>query len=459
MGVGSPPPPRRRRRGGCFGCLFVIVLMLVLSGAGVFLLAQAANAGAPAPASVVIFAQTVQSRHGGGAYNAATSGQVLAAGDSLRTVNLGRAAIQFSDGSLTRLAPNSEVTIDEAQLQRSGALKQVTLTQRAGRTLSTVQRLASGGGFKVNGRSTSAEVRGTVFEVYAVADGSVVYKLFQGKLLVSASGSTTLSSGQQVTVNPHNQIGRVSAIANDPTDPFTIELQAENGAATGTTPGTMASTAPAANLGPGASATSTYYSGGGDLVASLGYPGSLMRLCVTPPGRAAVCGQGASPVRVTYPSGDPGPYVLTVTALQVPAAGEPYFLSVGTRPPCSAGSVDSNGVIREALSASQLVQSIKVSGLGDVSAGVSSTSPSSAVISGSASLQGFSASGTIVVYAAPPNIGIVVTTATINGVGIPPAQAERFSQQSLSSIPLGFDVDRVYSCGNDVVVIEGHHQA
>jgi hypothetical protein len=32
----------------------------------------------------------------------------------------------------------------------------------------------------------------------------------------------------------------------------------------------------------------------------------------------------------------------------------------------------------------------------------------------------------------------------------------RFSEQNLSSIPLGFDVDRVYSC-NDVVVIEGHH--
>src|SRR5438477_12008143 len=123
MGVGTPPPPRRRRGRGCLGCLFIIVLVLAAVGAGLFFLASAANAGAPAPASVVIFAQTVQAKHGGGGYGPATSGQVLSAGDSLRTAGLGRAAIQFSDGSLTRLAPNSEVTVDQAQLQRSGALK------------------------------------------------------------------------------------------------------------------------------------------------------------------------------------------------------------------------------------------------------------------------------------------------------------------------------------------------
>src|SRR5438132_5355502 len=178
MGVGSPPPRPRRRRGGCLGCLVMIVLVLVLAGVGVVFLSNAANAGAPAPASVVIFAQTVQSKHGGAAYGTASSGEVLSAGDSLKTVNLGRAAIQFSDGSLTRLAPGTEVSVDQAQPQKSGSLGQVTLTQRAGRTLSTVQRLASGGGFKVNGNSPSAEVRGTLFEVFPAADRPALSTLF-----------------------------------------------------------------------------------------------------------------------------------------------------------------------------------------------------------------------------------------------------------------------------------------
>src|SRR5919201_1477658 len=209
MGVGTPPPPRHRGRGrgGCLGCLVMILLVLVLAVAGVVFLPNAANAGARAPASVLVFAQTVQSKHGSAGYAPARSGEVLSAGDSLKTVNLGRAAIQFSDGSLTRLAPGTEVTVDQAQLQKSGALGQVSLTQRAGRTLSTVQRLINGGGFKVNGNSTSAEVRGTRFEVFLAPDSSVVFKLFNGRLKVTAPrGSVTLTDAQQVTVNPQGQL-------------------------------------------------------------------------------------------------------------------------------------------------------------------------------------------------------------------------------------------------------------
>jgi len=435
----------------------MIVLVLVLAGVGVVFVSNAANAGAPAPASVVIFSQTVQSKHAAAAYAPATSGEVLSAGDSLKTVNLGRAAIQFSDGSLTRLAPGSEVTVDQAQLQKSGSLGQVTLTQRAGRTLSTVQRLASGGGFKVNGNSTSAEVRGTLFEVFTAADRSVLFKLFNGKLQVTApGGAVALAAGQQVTVNPQGQPGPVGPIQNDPNDPFNIQQAAENGAATGTTPGTVQSSAPPANLAAGASTTTTYFSGGGDLVAELGYPGSLFKLCVTPPAGAPVCAQTGSPIRVVVPNGVAGAYKITVTAVQVPAGGEPYFLSVATNSPCKSGSIESNGVVREALSATELVQSLKEGGVTDVSAHVSAASPTSAVISGSLSVQGFSGSGTAVVYAVPPNLAIVVTAATINGFAVPPSQALRFSQQNLSSIAVGFDVDRVYSCG-DIVVIEGHH--
>jgi hypothetical protein len=435
----------------------MILLVLVLAVAGVVVLSNAVNAGAPAPASVVIFAQTVQSRHGNGAYGPATSGEVLSAGDSLKTVNLGRAAIQFSDGSLTRLAPGTEVTVDQAQLQKTGALGQVTLTQRAGRTLSTVQRLVGGGNFKVNGNSTSAEVRGTLFEVYTEPDRSVLFKLFNGRLQVSApGGARTLGANQQVTVNPQGQPGQVIALQNDPNDPFNIQLAAENGAASGTTPGTSESSAAAANLAAGSSTTSTYFSGGGDLVAELGYPGSLFRLCVMPPTGNQVCSQTASPVRVVVPNGPPGTYKMTVTAVQVAAAGEPYFLTVATKSPCQSGETDANGVLREGLSANEFVQALQQGGITDVSASVSAASSAGAVISGHLNTQGFSISGTAVVYAVPPNIAIVVTAATINGVAIPPSQVLRFSQQNLSSIPLGFDVDRVYSC-NDVVVIEGHH--
>src|SRR5438105_15421054 len=105
MGVGSPPPPTRRRRGGCLGCLVMILLVLVLAGVGVVFLANAANAGAPEPASVVIFVQTVLSKHGSGAYGAARSGEGLAGGDSLRTVSPGRAPLPCCGGSWARVAP------------------------------------------------------------------------------------------------------------------------------------------------------------------------------------------------------------------------------------------------------------------------------------------------------------------------------------------------------------------
>jgi energy-converting hydrogenase Eha subunit F len=76
---------------------------------------------------------------------------------------------------------------------------------------------------------------------------------------------------------------------------------------------------------------------------------------------------------------------------------------------------------------------------------------------------GLPLSWTIAFYAASPNLGAVITQVTVRGISVTTQVISRltsFGGNSISSIPSGFIVDRVYSCntatGDDMMVIEGH---
>ena len=128
-GLGVPPPPKRRR-GGCCGCLVPLLLIVLLAVGGFYILVVNASAEVSVPAQLVVLNPATTLTHGGSAQPAA-SGALVRAGDGVRTDATGRSLIQFQDGSITRLAPSTELIVNSADFDKQGRLSNVSISQRA----------------------------------------------------------------------------------------------------------------------------------------------------------------------------------------------------------------------------------------------------------------------------------------------------------------------------------------
>ncbi len=461
------PPGATPRRGGCFGrgcgcgcggCLLAIVLVgLLVVGGGYYFFVVQAQAAVAAPASLVVINQPVQVDG-----NPGTPGESLNPGNTVHTGTGGHAGIQFPDGSLIRMSPDTSVTLTAVQLQRNGNLQSASVVQKVGRTLSTVQHLATGASFQVGGHSVSAEVRGTQFEVLVRADGTNLIKVFDGTVRVSGTTTVTLTAGQQIDADAAGRLSNQRAIQPDPQDPYPLAAQCTRSAAAGNSAGTVQSTS-GENLTNGRSAESDYNSPGGNLTLSFCYPGSLMSVTVTDPLGRKFSKQGSPPLVVKIQNGPPGIYRAVVTAINVPAAGESYSLAFATDAACAAGNVDTGTVVRQTLSNSQIASALAQSGSTGITLQVQGTSPTSARIFYYSDLGGLPVSWTVIFYAATPNLGAVITQVTLRGVNVTTQVVSKLSSvgvNSISSMPADFIVDRVYSCtgpgGDGMMVIEGH---
>ena len=236
------PPPATRKSGclgrgcgfGCGGCLVAVVLALLLVvGGGWWFFVVQASAAVTAPATLIVYNQTVSVNGSPG-----TAGEALNANDSVKT-QTGHAAIQFPDGSYVRMSPNTEVQITKVQLQKAGNLDAVEVAQKAGRTLVNVQHLASGSTFKIDGHSVSAEVRGTQFEVLVRQNNTNLFKVFVGSVSVNGTTKQTVNAGQEVDVSANGVLSAVRPIQRDPQDPYALTAQCAAAVSGGTTQGTL----------------------------------------------------------------------------------------------------------------------------------------------------------------------------------------------------------------------------
>src|SRR5438874_4038535 len=227
-----------RRRGGRRIIIALVVLVLIVVGVVVWL-NVAAQAQVNASGTLTVYQPAASVSHNGTDFGSATTGSVVQPGDSVKTDTKGRAAMTLPDGTLTRLASDTTIKLDSAHFTKSGNLHDVTLTQQIGRTFTNVQHLVTGATFNVKGKSATASVRGTKFEIYIKADGTMIIKLFDGHMVVTSGNQiVALSAPSQVTVDPSGHIGDPGPIVPDPNDPFGPALDASNAVAVGTTPGT-----------------------------------------------------------------------------------------------------------------------------------------------------------------------------------------------------------------------------
>lgn len=460
----AAPPPAARKSGcagcgfGCGGCLLVLVLAFLLAiGGGWYFFIVQASAAVTAPATLVVYSQTVTVND-----NSSIPGQALNANDDVKTQATGHAAIQFPDGSYVRMSPSTDVRITSVQLQKTGNLQTAEVLQKVGRTLVNVQHLANGATFKIDGHSVSAQVRGTQFEVLVNSNNTNLVKVFVGAVAVSGGGRTvTVSAGQEITGAANGTLGAPRPITADALDPYPLIAQCTNAVSAGTTSGTLQVTS-GDPITTGAAPEVDYSATGGTVRAALCYPGSVMTMSLfTPDGTEHPSRNGASPVTFNIDGGT-GVYKAIVHAVDVPRP-EAYVVAFASNAQCVASSDNGVGAtVRETLSNSQIANALAQSGSTGITLQVQGTSPTSAHVVYFSDIGGVTISWTIDFYAATPDLGAVVTQVTVRGINLTTQVMSRLSSitGSISSIPSGFTVERVYSCatatGDNMMVIEGH---
>ncbi|TMD31988.1 MAG: FecR domain-containing protein [Chloroflexi bacterium] len=454
--VAAKPAPRRRRG---LPWIVALLIILLLVGAAAFWLNTSAVAATNAVATLTVFQPVTSVARGGGAYADATTGAVVQAGDGVRTDAKGRGSIQLPDGTLTRLASNTELTLTSAHFGKDGNLRDASITQKIGRTFTNVQHLVSGATFKVSGQSATATVRGTKFEVYIKADGTMVVKLFVGELDFDGKNHVHLVAPQQATADPQGNIGPAGPIQPDPDDPLGAEMAASDATSHGTTPGTEQD-----YIGPplhnGEQQQYSYsFAGGGLVKAALGYPGSSMKLQVKAPDGQIYTGTGTSPVVVVVNNGPAGIYTILVTGVSgLGTKGEVPFVSVAALEPCASANIDQNGAVRRGLTSQDLVSNVQVAGVSNLNLTIINDSLAGAILKGSGTLNGASWTGTVVLLKHGTGLAVVAVGATAFGMNVPAeqimSQVGAVVGQDPSNINVGFIVDRLFTC-KGVVIIDG----
>jgi len=174
-----------------------LVVLLVLATA-------ACSGGGPATevpeatAALRVLAGTVEVQPPSAEFSLAVDGQTVEEGFTIRTGADGRAAIEYFDGSITRLDENTTFTIVTLRiLDNDDQSKVIEGEQSEGSTYSRVTTLTdSASRFEVTTPTATASVQGTVYALYFNPDGSTGVVVFEGSVVVS---SVPVGAGFMVT--------------------------------------------------------------------------------------------------------------------------------------------------------------------------------------------------------------------------------------------------------------------
>ena len=457
--VAARPTPSRR---GGRRLLIAIAAVIVLVVGGIVWLNISASAAVEEAGALTVYVPAVSVAHGSsGQFAAATTGSLVQAGDSVKTDATGRASITLPDGSVMRLATATQVTLTGDHFNHAGHLQDASLAQQVGRTLTDVQHLVSGASFQVSGKAATATVRGTRFEVYVTADGTMTVKLFDGQLDFDGKNHVHLVAGEQATADSDGNVSQPTPIQPDPNDPFDSVIAASNAVAVGTTPGTEQDF-----IGPPLHDRQqqqfTYsYAGGSVVKASLGYRGSAMSLTVVAPDGQSHVGAGASPIVLVVSGAPAGIYRIVVTGVSgLGTAGEEPFVAVASVETCATADVDQNRATHRGYTARDVVSSVQISGMSNLSLAVGPDQPYGSIVSATGTYSGVSWGGTVLLVPHDSAIDVMAVSGTVFGVNVPAQQVLQqigsMAGQDPSNVNPGFMVDRLFTC-NAVVMIDGHH--
>jgi outer membrane biosynthesis protein TonB/archaellum component FlaG (FlaF/FlaG flagellin family) len=146
---------------------------------------------------------TVDVAHGNAAFARVGDGQVLNAGDRVRTADQSHAIVTFLDASTIELEPGTIVTVVQTTATQDGAIT-IQLQQAIGRTWSSVQRLLrSDSKFELRTPAATAVVRGTGFVTDVLVSGTTTVTTVDGSVEVTAQTQTVVvPAGSLTRVEP-----------------------------------------------------------------------------------------------------------------------------------------------------------------------------------------------------------------------------------------------------------------
>lgn len=166
--------------------LMALVALGVAALVGFFLtLAVFSAHAADQKAGSITFLEGEASVVRGSGGSALAVGAAIYDGDKLKTGSSSKLEAKLADGSLLRLAPGSELSLNNASFRKSGE-KKVRMSLSLGRMWASVTKLfGSDSEFEVQTSSAVAGVRGTRFTTEKTSSGDTVVKVYGGKVLVA----------------------------------------------------------------------------------------------------------------------------------------------------------------------------------------------------------------------------------------------------------------------------------
>ena len=265
----------------------IVVLVLVAGAAAYVVTRPSALASGTATLTIFRGAVTLKAAGAAASHNGVT-GELLGQGEQVTTAADTWAAINFPDGSITRMDSNTQVSITTLT-QPTGGGWNIQLSEAVGKTWNRVAQLVGSSSFSVTGpNQTNAEVRGTDFEVLVILqpDGNYQVRInnFSGAITVFVGNNgTPVGPNQSTTVTK----GATSATppgpipAGDLNDPFTVfnqTINSQTGGVTATVAVGFLDAPNSSGIQPGVAVD-----GNTDADFGLGWPGSTYTLRVYKP--------------------------------------------------------------------------------------------------------------------------------------------------------------------------------
>lgn len=179
----------------------VLIVALTLGLGSGAVLAPEANA-LVSVSTVTVVDGAVLISHAGAEFTPAREGDVLVAGDTIRTGTGGAAEITYFEGSSVRLEAETEIRVERLRIEADGGTV-IGVMQTLGRTWHVVTKLLSGSSrYEVRTPSSTASVRGTIFavDVYVDDDGPAATVTTSEGIVVHSAADPKVAEVTQVRV-------------------------------------------------------------------------------------------------------------------------------------------------------------------------------------------------------------------------------------------------------------------
>ena len=191
---------------------FAIGLALVLGSSGG--VAPDASVASATVTALTTVSGDVLIQHRGDQFVPAREGDLLAAGDTVRTGANAIAEITYFEGSSVRLEENTQLVVQALSTEADGGTV-ISMAQTIGRTWHVVTKLLNGSSrYEVKTPTSTASVRGTIFsvEVAMRPDGVAATVTTSEGAVVHRADVPDASGPAQVTVRAGEQSTKTTAM-------------------------------------------------------------------------------------------------------------------------------------------------------------------------------------------------------------------------------------------------------